>query len=113
MYQNIGRDNELFGQLIRLFLDRYQTMLADIRTALAEGDSSAVERSAHTFKGTVGNLCASEVGLIASRLEAVGRLQALHDAPPVYAQLEIEVARLVHVLESYRNGYPPLTEAAA
>ncbi len=113
MYQNIGSDNELFGQLIRLFLDRYQTMLADIRMALADGNASAVERSAHTFKGTAGNLCASEVGLIASRLEAVGRLQALHDAPPVYAQLEIEVARLVHVLESYRNGYPPLTQAAA
>ncbi|MDH4153951.1 MAG: response regulator, partial [Nitrospira sp.] len=113
MYQNIGNDNELFGQLIRLFLDRYQTMLADIRTALADGDSSAVERAAHTFKGTAGNLCASEVGLIASRLEAVGRLQALHDAPPVYAQLEIEVERLVHVLEPYRNGYPPLTQAAA
>ncbi len=113
MYQNIGSDTELFGQLIRLFLDRYQTMLADIRTALADGNSSAVERSAHTFKGTAGNLCASEVGLIASRLEAVGRLQALHDAPPVYAQLEIEVARLVQVLESYRNGYPALTKAAA
>lgn len=113
MYQNIGSDNELFGQLIRLFLDRYQTMLADIRTALADGNSSAVERSAHTFKGTAGNLCASEVGLIASRLEAVGRLQALHDAPPVYAQLEIEVARLVEVLKSYRNGYPALTQAAA
>ena len=113
MYQNIGSDNELFGQLIRLFLDRYQTMLADIRTALADGNSSAVERSAHTFKGTAGNLCASEVGLIASRLEAVGRLQTLHDAPPVYAQLEIEVGRLVQVLESYRNGYPALTQAAA
>jgi two-component system sensor histidine kinase/response regulator len=113
MYQNIGNDSELFGQLIRLFLDRYQTMLTDIRTALADGNASAVERSAHTFKGTAGNLCASEVGLIASRLEAVGRLQALHDAPPVYAQLEIEVERLVHVLESYRNGYPPLIQAAA
>jgi hypothetical protein len=31
----------------------------------------------------------------------------------VYAQLELEVARLVHVLEPYRNGYPPLTQAAA
>ena len=113
MYQNIGNDNELFGQLIRLFLDRYQTMLADIRTALADGNSSAVERSAHSFKGTAGNLCASEVGLIASRLEAVGRLQALHDAPPVYAQLEIEVERLVHALEAYRNGYLPLRQAAA
>ncbi len=112
MYQNIGNDNELFGQLVRLFLDRHQTMLADIRTALADANSSAVERTAHTFKGTAGNLCASEVGLTASRLEAVGRLHALHDAPPVYAQLEVEVERLVRVLESYRDGYLPIARAA-
>lgn len=81
MYQNIGGDSELFVQLVCLFLDRYQTMLADIRTALADADSIAVERMAHTFKGTAGNLCASEVTLTAGRLEAVGRLNALHDAP--------------------------------
>lgn len=113
MYQNIGRDNELFSQLVCLFLDRHQTMLADIRTALTNADSTAVERAAHSFKGTAGNLCASEVGLTAGRLEAVGRLNTLHDAPPVYAQLELEVARLVRVLESYRQGYQPLPRAAA
>jgi two-component system, sensor histidine kinase and response regulator len=113
MYQNIGSDNDLFAQLISLFLDRHRTMLAEIRTALANLDSSAVERAAHTFKGTAGNLCASEVALTAGRLESVGRLNTLHDAPPVYAQLELEVARLVRVLEPYRRGYQPITEAAA
>lgn len=113
MYQNIGGDSELFAQLVCLFLDRHQAMLTDIRTALADADAIAVERLAHTFKGTAGNLCASEVALTAGRLEAVGRLNALHDAPPVYAQLELEVARLVQVLESYRQGYQPITQAAA
>lgn len=113
MYQNIGSDDDLFAQLICLFLERYQIMLAEIRAALVEADPSAVERAAHTFKGTAGNLCASEVGLTAGRLEAVGRLNALHDAPPVYAQLELEVARLVRVLEPYRRGYRPISQLAA
>jgi HPt (histidine-containing phosphotransfer) domain-containing protein len=113
MYQNIGGDSELFAQLVCLFLDRYHTMLTDIRTALADADSITVERLAHTFKGTAGNLCASEVALTAGRLEAVGRLNTLHDAPPVYAQLELEIARLVRVLESHRQGYQPITQAAA
>ncbi|HEY5932909.1 MAG TPA: response regulator [Nitrospira sp.] len=113
MYQNIGSDSELFAQLVCLFLDRHQIMLTDIRTALVDADSIAVERMAHTFKGTAGNLCASEVALTAGRLEAVGQLNALHDAPPVYAQLELEVARLVRVLDSYRQGYQPITQAAA
>ena len=113
MYQNIGSDSELFAQLVCLFLDRHHTMLTDIRTALADADPVALERMAHTFKGTAGNLCASEVALTAGRLEAVGHLNALHDAPPVYAQLELEVARLVRVLESYRQGYQPISQAAA
>jgi signal transduction histidine kinase/CheY-like chemotaxis protein/HPt (histidine-containing phosphotransfer) domain-containing protein len=113
MYQNIGSDGALFTQLVRLFLDRHRAMLADIRLALANADAVAVERMAHTFKGTAGNLCASEVARTAGRLEAVGRLNALHDAPPVYAQLELEVARLVRVLESYRQGYQPIAQAAA
>lgn len=113
MYQNIGGDSELFAQLVGLFLDRHQSMLTDIRTALADADSIALERMAHTFKGTAGNLCASQVALTAGRLEAVGHLNALHDAPPVYAQLELEVARLVRVLEPYRQGYQPVSQAAA
>ena len=57
--------------------------------------------------------CSHETNLAAGRLEAVGRLNALHDAPPVYAQLELEVARLVQILESYRKGYQPASQAAA
>ena len=113
MYQNIGRDTELFRQLICLFLDRHPNMLADIRTALAAADHTAVERMAHTLKGTAGNLCAAEVALTAGRLEAVGRLKTLHDAAPIYAQLELEVSRLVHVLESYRQGFPSNMKEAA
>jgi HPt (histidine-containing phosphotransfer) domain-containing protein len=113
MFQNIGGDNELFGQLIGLFLDRHQVMLADIKEGLIQADPVKVERAAHTLKGTAGNLCASEVALAASRLEAVGHLGTLKDASPVYAQLEIEVLRLVRILGSYRQDYETMTQSAA
>lgn len=112
MLHNIGGDHELFGQLVGLFLDRHQAMVADIKEALIKGDALTVERTAHTLKGTAGNLCASEVTLVASRLEAVGHLGTLQDAPSVYAQLELEVMRLVRVLERYRQGYEPIPQAA-
>ena len=113
MFQNIGGDNELFGQLVGLFLDRHQAMLTDIKEGLIKADAVTVERAAHTLKGTAGNLCASEVALAASRLEAVGHLGTLQDAPPVYAQLEMEVLRLVRILGPYRQGYETITQAAA
>ena len=113
MFRNIGQDTELFRQLVCLFLDRHRDILADIRTALTAADAIAVERMAHTLKGTAGNLCAAEVALTAGRLESVGRQQTLHDAAPVYAQLELEVTRLIRVLESYRTGFPASMSEAA
>jgi two-component system sensor histidine kinase/response regulator len=113
MFHNIGEDHELFAQLIVLFLDRYQTMLTAIKEGLISADAQAVKHAAHALKGTASNLCASEVALAASRLEAVGHLGTLHDAPPVYAQLEMEILRLVRVLGNYRQGYNTVTKSAA
>jgi CheY-like chemotaxis protein len=113
MIQNIGGDRQLFAQLVSLFLTRYESMLADIKEALAAGHALSVERAAHTLKGTAGNLCAAAVSQAAGRLEAVGHIGALHDAPPVYAELELEVLRLVRLLEQYRQGREHVTTAAA
>lgn len=113
MFHNIGEDHELFAKLVVLFLDRHQTMLAAIKDGLISADAGAVKHAAHALKGTASNLCASEVALAASRLEAVGHLGALRDAPPVYAQLEMEILRLVRVLDRYRQGYNAVTQSAA
>lgn len=113
MLHNIGGDNELFDQLVGLFLERHHAMLGAIKEALAMRDAPALERAAHTLKGTAGNLCASEVALAASRLEAVGHLGTLHEAPPVYAQLELEVMRLVAILRLYRERSPTIAPHAA
>jgi hypothetical protein len=37
----------------------------------------------------------------------------LHDAPAVYAHLEMEMLRLLHVLEEYRGASGAMTQAAA
>ena len=112
MFRNIGGDNHLFGQLVGMFLDQHPAMLAEIKEGLIRADALAVERTAHTLKGTAGNLCAPEVVLAASRLEALGHLGALQDAPPIYAQLEQEVLRLVHALGPFRQGYTAIPQAA-
>lgn len=112
MLENIGGDRELFGQLVELFVERHDAMLADIKEALASGNALEVERAAHTLKGTAGNLCALDVAQAAGRLEAVGHLGALHDAPPVYAELELEVLRLVGLLGRYMTGKKSSARAA-
>ena len=112
MFRNIGEDNLLFAQLVEMFMAQHPAMLTSIKEGLIQADSLAVERAAHTLKGTAGNLCAPEVVLAASRLEALGHLGALQDAPPIYAQLEQEVLRLVQALGPFRQGYSTLPQAA-
>jgi len=113
MLQNIGGDQDLLVQLVDLFLERQADMMSQIRQALSLGDTVTVERAAHTLKGTAGNLCAPEVALAAGRLEAIGRLGTLHDAPAVYAHLEMEMLRLLRILEDYRGASGTMTQAAA
>ena len=98
MLKNIGGDVELFDQLIRLFLDRYCVMLQDIEIAIGAADAAALERAAHSMKGTAGNLCAPDVVLLASQLEAIGRLGTVSEAPALLLQLKRTVQHLVEVL---------------
>jgi HPt (histidine-containing phosphotransfer) domain-containing protein len=98
MLANIGGDVELFDQLIRLFLDRHRTMVHDIKSAIDGRDNVMLQRAAHTMKGTVANLCATEVLEVVSQLEAAGRLDTLEEVPALVLQLERAVQRLVEVL---------------
>jgi CheY-like chemotaxis protein/HPt (histidine-containing phosphotransfer) domain-containing protein len=113
MWHQIGGDDELFVQLVALFLERHEEALTGIQTAFLRGDALALERMAHTLKGTAGNMCAAGVALAASRLEAVGHLAKLEDAPSLYSQLELEVQHVVRVLTRYRDGYRSHGEPAA
>jgi CheY-like chemotaxis protein len=103
MLANIGGDAELFDQLIRLFLDRHRVMIHDIEVAITRADGVELERAAHTMKGTAGNLCAPDVVLLASQLEATGRLGTLSEAPALLLQLERTIQQLVEVLTRQIN----------
>ncbi len=105
MLANIGGDAELFDQLIKLFLDRHGLLMKEIETAIGQADASALERAAHSLKGTAANLCAPDVVLLAGQLEATGRLGTLTEAPSLLVQLDRTVQELVAVLSRQVN--PP------
>jgi HPt (histidine-containing phosphotransfer) domain-containing protein len=73
-------------------------MLQDIEIAIGAADAAALERAAHSMKGTAGNLCAPDVVLLASQLEAIGRLGTVSEAPALLLQLKRTVQHLVEVL---------------
>jgi two-component system, sensor histidine kinase and response regulator len=98
MLANIGGDDNLFRELIGLFLDRRDAMIANIQGAIAGGDSAALRHAAHTLKGSAANLCAATVVQVAGELEAVGRRGPLDEANAHFVKLQDAVHQLVETL---------------
>jgi len=90
---------ELLRKMADLFLTDCPGLLAQIRSALATGDGSTLERAAHRMKGSAANLSAPRVVAVAGRLEEIARGGCLAAAGAECAGLEAEVGRLGHALE--------------
>jgi two-component system sensor histidine kinase/response regulator len=71
--ENMGGDEELFQEILGLFLDDCPRLLAELQTAIANGDPEGLKRAAHTLKGTSGHFAAAGISAAALRLEAAGR----------------------------------------
>jgi two-component system sensor histidine kinase/response regulator len=86
--ERIGGDEELLREIARLFLSEYPLLIQEIRLAIENGDTEALERSAHSLKGSVANFEARCAVDAAFRLEALGRNRSLDRVGPALADLE-------------------------
>ena len=66
-------DSELLKELAGIFLAECPKMLEEIRAALSAADSKALERAAHTLKGSVGNFAMPGPWESAQRLELLAK----------------------------------------
>ncbi len=92
-------DRELFKEVVELFLNNYPSLLSEIRVAISNSNSKALEREAHSIKGSAGNLSAKRVYDAASALEEIGKSGDLSNAEEAYKVLEKEIEALRPVLE--------------
>jgi len=70
---------------------------------MAHGDGRALERAAHSLKGTVMSFGAQTAGEAALRLEVMGRGGDLTQAAIACTELEREVTHLGHALAAFRR----------
>ena len=95
------------GALLAAIADEFSAeaarQLEYLRAALAEGDPQAVERAAHSIKGSSANLGATRLAELTGRLEALGRARALGDVKTLFDDISAELERvhgaLTQVLE--------------
>ncbi len=98
-------DFEFAQELVELFLSTHSTQLSDIRQAVERRDSTALERAAHKFKGSLGNLCAAPAMEAALRLEMIGRGGDMAEADEASAVLDNEITRLKPALAPLLQGH--------
>jgi HPt (histidine-containing phosphotransfer) domain-containing protein len=103
----VGGDRSLLRDLAGVFLAEYPKWLAQIRTALTEGNSREVHLAAHTLKGTLSTFGAKAAQAAAFRLEIMGRENNLSSAEEAWDVLEQEMKRLHPALAALAREASP------
>ncbi len=95
----IEGDLDLLQAIVQQCLADAPELLDAIRRAVAERDAKALTTAAHKLKGTVNEFAAKAVAEAAQRLEAMGRLGTLDEAPQALETLDQAMSRLTPALQ--------------
>jgi len=90
----VDGDRELLEELVGLFLEEYPKQLVELETLVNKNDYRQLERSAHSFKGAVGNFGAKRAFDLAYQLETLGKSSQLNEAVKVVEALKQEMTQL-------------------
>jgi HPt (histidine-containing phosphotransfer) domain-containing protein len=82
-----------------MFLGDAARRLDELRDALEDGDLSTIERLAHTFKGTAGNVGALRMADLCSDIHEMTRHQDLSRITSTVESLREELAKIRPKLE--------------
>lgn len=93
---------DVLTEILHLFLDDVPRRIETLRAALGAGDAVAVQRAAHSLKGSSGNIGARAMYDVCRQLDDgakagdLARLQPLVDRlVSEYARVEAEIRRLM------------------
>jgi len=92
--ERVDGDDELLEEILSLFREQAGTLQEEIREAVSRRDHLALERSAHSLKGSASNISALEVQNLALRLEELGRDENWIEADRVQSELGHALPRL-------------------
>jgi two-component system, sensor histidine kinase and response regulator len=99
----VADDQDLLREIVGLFLAEAPELMQAVRESVERRDSSSLQRSAHTLKGSVANFGAKGAYEIALKLETMGRTGDLSRASAMLAELEAAVRRLESELTALKD----------
>jgi PAS domain S-box-containing protein len=92
-------DVDLMRELVKIFLQDAPRLLAEAKSALADGDATRLQRAAHTLKGAASNFSALAAAGAAERLETVARDGDLGKADEAVRTLEDALTQTIPALK--------------
>jgi CheY-like chemotaxis protein len=96
--EQMGGDPQIARELIHVFRDECPALLDAIRQAVRKADADALQRAAHTLKGSISVFAAEPARVAALELEQIGKNNALEQAADAVAKLQTEIDRLLPAL---------------
>jgi CheY-like chemotaxis protein/HPt (histidine-containing phosphotransfer) domain-containing protein len=108
---SVDDDGTLMDEVVATFLKIAPVRLAAIRKA-AKGNPAQLERAAHSFLGSCGNLGCRRMADLCARLEVLGRSGSTEGAPGLASALEEEYAAVKPHLEALPGRHPKRAGAA-
>jgi HPt (histidine-containing phosphotransfer) domain-containing protein len=96
-------DADLFGDLVRMFLEECPTHREAVRQAIEAGNASALAAAAHTVKGCMSVLCARAASEAAFALESMGCQGDLTDVEAAWNTFARETRALEDALSAQAN----------
>jgi two-component system, sensor histidine kinase and response regulator len=94
-------DRDLLREVATAFVEHLPVLLAELDQGLSRSDADAVQRAAHSLKGSVGNFAHTRSFELALRLEQIGRSGNLDGAAEVCAELHRALEELVSLLGEF------------
>ncbi len=89
--RQVGDDEQLYREILQVFVDDSTERMAVLRQALDAGDAATVAGESHTIKGGALNVQARSMSTIAAELEAMGRRQQLEHAASLLDEMAAEL----------------------
>jgi HPt (histidine-containing phosphotransfer) domain-containing protein len=105
--EHVGSDEDILREITTIFIEDYPGHVARIRQAIKRRDAEALERSAHTLKGSVSNFAAPAAFQAAFSLESLGRSRDFRQAQEGLDRLEKELERVRAALEALAKDPAP------
>lgn len=97
LHQVMGEE---FPSLLETFARDSEMRIELIREAVDTGDPDAVRRTAHSFKGSAGNMGARRLTRLCRALEELGRNGKLSGGHELLGEIELEYRQVFSILNT-------------